>query len=362
MANQVRIEDAGHLHRLDGSLAARGWATEPLLCYDRSRIKAPALRMKEWDYYLVNDDEYAVALTLGDLGYFGLVSASLIDFGRASYTTTTVVTPFPLGRFHLPSSSREGTSSFENGRVAFSFVVTGGSRHLTARFSHFDGDDDLSFEAVLDEEPRDSMVIATPWAEDPKAFYYNQKIVAMRARGSFRKGRMVHGFSPDDSWGLLDWGRGVWTRDNTWFWGVAQGWQDGAGNTTPGSHRFGLNLGYGFGDTTAASENIAFVDGVAHKLGRVDFGIPAIDGARDARNLVDRYRLLEPWRIVDDEERLDLVFRPLLDRCDFMDYRVVRSDQHQIFGTFSGNVRLDDGTLFRIGGLRGSAEVVHNVY
>ena len=27
------------------------------------------------------------------------------------------------------------------------------------------------------------MVIATPWLEDPHAFYYNQKINCMRARG-----------------------------------------------------------------------------------------------------------------------------------------------------------------------------------
>ena len=83
-------------------------------------------------------------------------------------------------------------------------------------FAGFDGGDDLTFEAVLDEEPRDSMVISTPWAEDPLAFYYNQKIVAMQARGSFKKGLLVHGFCPESSFGLLDWGRGVWTRDNTW--------------------------------------------------------------------------------------------------------------------------------------------------
>ena len=39
-----------------GSLAQRGWATEPLLAYDRTAIKASPLRIKEWDYYLVNDD------------------------------------------------------------------------------------------------------------------------------------------------------------------------------------------------------------------------------------------------------------------------------------------------------------------
>ena len=286
--NEKRLEGPGPLHREDGALSACGWATQLELAYDRTRIKAPGWRIKEWDYYLVNDGAYAVALTLGDLGYLGLVSASVIDFAQAAYKTTSVITPFPLGRFRLPSTSREGVSSFENGRVSFRFEAGNGERRLHARFAQFDGDDDLVFDAVLSDEPEETMVIATPWAEDPLAFYYNQKIVAMRARGSFKKGLLVHGFAPDDSFGLLDWGRGVWTRDNTWFWGVAQGWQDGRGGARPGSHCFGLNLGYGFGDTSAASENMAFVDGVCHKLHRVDFGVPEKPAAANARKVAER--------------------------------------------------------------------------
>lgn len=359
---ETRIDQPGPLHNGDGTLACPGYATSLLLEYHRKNVKASAWRIKEWDYYLVNDDEYAVALTLSDMGYAGLVSVSLIDFAQAAYKTTSVITPFPFGRFHLPESSASGVSSFENSRVALSFEAADGQRRLRATFRRFDGDEDLTFEALLDEEPRDTMVIATPWAEDELAFYYNQKIVAMQVRGSFKKGTLVHGFRPENSFGLLDWGRGVWTRDNTWFWGVAQGWQDGQGGARPGSHCFGLNLGYGFGDTSAASENMAFVDGTCHKLHRVDFGVPEKPAGADARKVADRYDLLAPWHVTDDEGRLDLTFTPLLDRADCINALVVRTDQHQVFGTFDGTVVLDDGTPFRIAGLQGSAEVVHNVY
>ena len=352
--NETRIVEAGPLHRLDGALAVRGWATSLLRSYDRTRIKAPRHRIKEWDYYLVNDDEYAVALTLSDLGYVGLVSASIMDLVQGVSHTVSVVTPLPLGRFGLPASSDSGVSSFQNGRASFRFEASQGRRSLKAHVARFDGKDDLSFEAVLEDEPRDSLVIATPWSEDQSAFYYNQKIVAMRARGSFKKGVLVHGFNPQNSFGLLDWGRGVWTRDNTWYWAVAQGWQDG--------RRFGLNLGYGFGDTSAASENMVFVDGAAHKLRRVDFGIPEKTGGAHAKKTADRYQLMQPWHMTDDEGRLDLVFTPLLDRVDWMDFKLIRSDQHQVFGRFDGAVTLDDGSTLPVSNLLGSAEVIHNVY
>ena len=66
--------------------------------------------------------------------------------------------------------------------------------------------------------------------------------------------------------------------------------------------------------------------------------------------------------MTDGEGRLDLMFTPAIDRIDYMDFKLIRSDQHQVFGTFDGTVVLDDGTRFPIEGLRGSAEVIHNVY
>jgi len=48
---QHRITTPGPLHKPDGSLAEPGWATDLLLRYDCARVKAPAWRVKEWDYY-----------------------------------------------------------------------------------------------------------------------------------------------------------------------------------------------------------------------------------------------------------------------------------------------------------------------
>ena len=74
-------------------------------------------------------------------------------------------------------------------------------------------------------------------------------------------------------------------------------------------------------------------------------------------------RYLEPWHVTDDEGRLDLTFTPTIDRCDLMDIaHVLISDQHQVFGTFSGFVRLDDGSTLELSELRGFAEHVHNRY
>lgn len=358
---QTRLT-AGPLLNEAGRLAQAGWATQLVRSYNRQQVGASKWRIKEWDYYLVHDDEYGIALTLSDLGFIGLISASLLDFRTNEYITKSQLHPLPLGKFGLPSDSIAGVSEFRNKNVDFRFEVAEGQRrHLVARFGDFKDGLPLEIDVTLSDRPADTMVIATPWQEDPKAFYYNQKIVGFSADGHFTLGNLHHRFAPLGSgasalagpaFGLLDWGRGVWTHDNTWHWSAAQGLQNG--------HVFGFNLGYGFGDTSAASENMFFVDGRAHKLGRVDFGVP--ERNKTAFKLGERYDLLKPWHFTDNEGRLDLTFTPLFDRADWTDVKLVLTDQHQVFGHFDGWVKGEAGETFPVKDLLGFAEVVHNKY
>ena len=114
---------------------------------------------------------------------------------------------------------------------------------------------------------------------------------------------------------------------------------------------FGWNIGYGFGNTAAASENALFYDGVLHKLGRVTFEIPERDG---------KYDYLAPWKFTSDDNRFYMDFTPVLDRSACMNVGVLKSDQHQVFGRFTGRVTLDDGTVLPVRDFFGFAERVEN--
>lgn len=333
----------GPLLDAHGNLQEPGYATALCRTYDRGAIRAGRLRIKEWDYYLITNDRYGVALTIDDNSYMGLLSASFLDFANAKERTVSPMFWFPLGKTGFPASSKNGDVEKRLKNHYGVFTHKDGGRTLQFHIDRFAGDQPFDCEIRLTEEPRDSMVIATPF-EKPKHFYYNQKIIGMRAEGCCKIGEQVYPFSRGDSFALLDWGRGVWTYKNTWYWSAAQGEIDG--------HVFGFNLGYGFGDTSAASENMLFYDGTAHKLGRVDFGIPKkSDGSDD---------LLSPWHFTDDAGRLDLVFTPIMDRASKTDVLVICSDQHQVFGRFTGTVRLDDGTAVQLCGFLGFAEKVFN--
>ena len=77
---QHEITDARPLLDKNGNLREAGYCKKLLPVYRRGDIKAGAMRIKEWDYYLINNGRFAVALTIDDNGYMGLDSISLLHF------------------------------------------------------------------------------------------------------------------------------------------------------------------------------------------------------------------------------------------------------------------------------------------
>ncbi len=327
----------------NGNVATPGYAKSMLFDYSREDIKTSGFRIKEWDYYLIYNQKFAIALTVADNGYMGLISASVIDFDGRQERTVSPMTFLPMGGTDLPQTSTTGDTVIKNNRVDFAFRISENQRNLVAKMTKFNDNEDFECQFTLTNEPKESMVIATPF-DKPKHFYLNQKIVGFKAKGFARVGNKRIDFSDTDTFALLDWGRGVWTYKNTWYWSSACGELNG--------HTFGFNLGYGFGNTTAATENMLFYDGIAHKLDQVTFAIPKKpDGELD---------FLAPWKFTSNDNRLKLDFVPILDRFSDANALVIRSTQHQVFGRFSGTVTLDNGEILILKDLLGFAEKVDN--
>lgn len=328
----------------NGELREPGWARSLVFDYDRTAIRAPRFRIKEWDYYLVMGQKFAGAFTISDDGYIGLQSVSLLWLGDDPWEhTETVLNLLPLGKLHLPDSSAAGVTEYADKRLRMRFAVeAGGVRHITCRFERFFQNKPFDCDITLapPPPPGDSMVIATPW-DKRHAFYYNQKINSMRASGWMEYDGTRCEFHPETDFGTLDWGRGVWTYDNTWNWG--------SGNCDLNGKAFGFNIGYGFGNTAAATENVLFYDGRVHKLDDVAFHLPA-SGYTD------------PWRFTSSDGRFEMDFIPILDRAAKLDFKLLVSDQHQVFGRMSGRAVLDDGTVLTVRDMLCFAERVHNRY
>lgn len=329
-----------------GNISEPGFAKKLFWKYSRKDVKANALRIKEWDYYYIGTQDYGLCLTVSDVGYVSSLSVSLLGFGKEPFQMNdSELGILPLGKVNMPESSVSGNVSTKAGTFDVTFNNDGKMRHLFGQYDNYcNSGKTLTFDVVLTDFPEESMVIATPFDKN-RHFYYNQKINCMKANGYVDFDNIHWEFNEDNkALATLDWGRGVWTYDNTWYWGSGQMVLDD-GNI------FGFNVGYGFGNTSAASENMLFFNGKAHKLDQVTFNIPYRNG---------EYFYTEPWTFTSNDGRFEMQFKPVIDRVAPIDLKIMCMIPHQVFGLMSGKAILDDGTVIEIKDKMVFAERVHN--
>ena len=324
-----------------GNLNEAGYAFGLVKEYRRDDIKAAKSRIKEWDYYFISDDEYGIALTIDDNSYMGMASISVLDFKAKKENTKSYIVWFTNGKVGLPSSSKNGDAKIKNKNFDMLFENRDGKRHIICSMKNVAKGKDFKCDFLLEKTLDKSMVIATPF-EKKKHFYYNQKINLLQARGFFEFGDLRYEMK-EAARGVLDWGRGVWTYKNTWYWSSL--------NAVYQGHNIGFNLGYGFGDTSAASENMFFYDQEAYKLEDVVFNIP--------KNDKGQLDFMSKWTFTSQKGDINLTFIPIIDRYANTNALIIQSKQHQVFGYFSGSITVE-GKEIKFENLLGFAEVVTN--
>ena len=340
--SQHELHGSGPLLDASGNLNQVGWSRQPLLDCNLEeanfyRVRPlQRFRIKRWDYYGVTTPSFYFSATLAHLGYAGQAFAYFVDFASGDHTEETVTIPFGSG-VRLPRNSIEGESSYQKGPLEIRFNIQSEERHLQVEWPDFAGKGltaDLQMNLPSDHE---SMVIVIPFTAN--RFYYNRKVNCIPVDGWVTFGDERFELSSKDSLANLDWGRGMWPYRSFWVWASASGF-------LPDGRTLGLNLGFGFGDTSKATENAIILNGRVHKLGEVHFDYDPGD-------------FMRPWDLSTKDDRLQCTFEPFIERVAQTNLLLITSKVHQMFGRYSGRVVTDEGEVIRIEGLIGWAEEHH---
>jgi len=320
--------------------AARGWSRTPL---HRANLRGGWGRTKRWDYWAILAGDLVVSTVYADVDYVGLADVWWVDLTSGRSGGHGIVAPGAAG-IHLPD--RPGTEPLHVRRRGFALDISDGADGATlfeAEWRERDGTPGR-LDAVVDLPPgHESVNVVIPW--DDRRFQYTSKHTARPARGELVVGerRFAFGGDPSDpdhtgeAWGVLDVGRGRWPYETRWNWG------SGAGPARDGSV-VGLQIGGRWTEGTGFTENGVIVDGVVTKLGdelRWDYSWDAPTA---------------PWRVVDPSGRLDLTLSPRFDKHTKTDAVVLRTETHQVFGSWSGSFVTDAGSTIAFDALQGFAE------
>lgn len=324
----------------DGTVAAHGWARGPLMQYDRSLVQdEQQTALREWEYYAVFAPDFAIGLTLADLGFVAFGILTLEDYATREVHSATFLgdgasldlppTPFENTLFDGPSGSIE--YRFEETKRTIT-VISGDEGADNRMEAHLE---------LLDSRATESIAVVHRF-DEPGQFFYENKRVSMPATGSVQVGDSLYQLPEGSSFGVLDWGRGAWPNDVHWEWGHFAGTTDG--------HMVGINLGTVFGDDSPGTADAVIVDGVLHKISRSEWSY-------------DRDDLMAPWRFGSTDGRIDLTLTPDFDDSTTLSlgslYTLTRWKVH---GEIRGTVELDDGSPLHVEGVRGAAEYVEIIW
>lgn len=342
MNKQNQITTPTNLLDDNGQLLNPGYCKNNIFIYNKEKINASKWRLKEWDFYQVSNGRYMVQLNFCNISLASAVTAEITDLMTGEKTSDIVIEPFTPNKDNLDSNG-DKPSYLEFNRSGRKAVFDVGlySRHL-----HFEGKGkgkpfiiDFTAEKMLEHE---SITIATPFKQKGR-FFYTQKLNCMPTSGYVLADGKRFDFSKDDTFTVLDWGRGVWPHSNMWYWGNGSTYIDGK--------IFGFELTWGFGDESNATETALFYDGKCHKIGAVDLvDDPEVGG-----------KWMEPWHFKSEDGRLDLIMTPFYDNySNMMPLNLVGMLTHQVHGLWNGTVILDDGKVLEIKDMYAFCEKVYN--
>jgi hypothetical protein len=338
MAEQNEIIEASNLFNNDGSLVQKGWARKPILRYNKESIGKGWLRIKEWDHYSILNKDFGFQLTIGDIGYLTQMSYVWLDFKEKKRNGKGLFKFFTKSKI-LPLSSLEDSEIiFPTKKFRATIKREKNKRILSIEDSNFQ-DKGLKGTITLEDDPSmDNTVVVTGYKEDPRLFYYNHKINYMPAKGFLYLGKKKFSFEPESSFGLMDWGRGIWPYKTHWLWGSACG----IVNEVP----VAFNIGYGFGDLSTHTENIIFYDGKAHKIDQVIFHHEDRDPTK-------------PWKFTSNDNRFNMVLTPLIPHKEKMNFGLISLNSSLLHGLYTGDIILDNGERIHIENMLGHAEDIY---
>ena len=130
-----KCETKKKLLRPDGCVDEPGWANSLVYEYSPFDVKANKLRIKEWDYYIIVDDNgYAFCTVIADNRYMGLANSSFYDFNEGKKYDFITPLVMPMGSLHMPTDSSKGDIYFRSANCELAYIHVDGGRRLTGRY------------------------------------------------------------------------------------------------------------------------------------------------------------------------------------------------------------------------------------
>lgn len=326
----------------NGNLANPGWCRRNLYDYNIEKRSVSIMRLKEWDFYQISNGKIMLQINFFNISLATCATFGFVDLENGRKFDAMSIELFTPHKNRLNrNGDRPNRTTYRNGKTKIDFDVT--EQYHSLKFEGVAKGEKIVASFKCKRLPHhESITIATPFKQQGH-FFYTNKINCLETSGTLIAGGEKFDFSPDDTYTVLDWGRGIWPHSNMWYWAN--------GSTKIDGKVFGFELTWGFGDTAKATETALFYDGICSKISDV-----YLENDPEINN-----NWMKDWHFISSDGRLDLTMTPFYDNySNLMPFNLFGMKTHQIHGLWNGSVLLDDGTVLEIRDMYAFCEKVYN--
>lgn len=287
---------------------------------------------KDFQYLGGMSDTLIFGCALAHLRYMAVAFVYVYDIGTRQLWSRSWRSPLGLG-FSLASNPCEGESRFHlPGVVDIRMTYRNQPREKVLKIHCRE----LEVEARLDETGFEPMSLCTRTGYS--GFTYANKVAGQPLYGFLQTRGKRYDLGEIRAFGHHDFSCGYMRRETWWNWACFSG-EIGQGPRQ--GQRVGLNVSTGVNET-GASENCFWLNGRLVPLSFTRFDFNADDA-------------LQPWDIEAGHGRLQLHFQPMGMHREVVRAGLVTSHFRQVFGEFSGCMRVEDEEIC-LNGLKGFVE------
>lgn len=298
---------------------AVGWSRKPL---HTCNVRGHYPRKKKWDYWCITGERFLFSATIAHIDYLSLGAIYFLEYDTSRFAEQACVKFF--SRYPLMLDRVDESVCFFQRRLRLEFHRREDGVDMEVQSKRFGGKPFHASLQIRRPAEQECLNVVIPW--NRRRFQFTSKQECLPASGTLTWGEEVLTFSPGSAFACLDFGRGVWPYRTAWNWASFSGHS--------GSDVVGLNAGAKWTDGTGMNENGILLNGRMHKI------------SEDIEFEYDAKAFMRPWKLKTKEsDAVNLEFTPFYEKAGALNLLLISADTHQLFGHFTGTLRVDDKTI-----------------
>jgi len=340
------LTNASTLLSNKGELVSQTFEKKVTMPFNKQTI-TNKLKIKEWDNYVIQDNNFFVSITVYNLTYLAEVRAIIVDLRNGFVYQNSSREFNPQGKVVVASDFRKGVTDCKTSNAWFRFEIRDGERYLKGAFKNFYKNKtftgDLEFDFKIHSEPKESVVSSYKF-KNRKRFIYSQKINDLDADGTITINGKLYTFDKDLTFASCLLARGAMPYKTVWDISAINS-KDKDGNL------IAFNLGRILGLNDKVEENVILYNGLVEKISNIRVYNNKKGKKANANG---------SWTFYSEDGKLELCFEPLIKINQGVNLFFINNKTTTILGSYSGKIILDNGQEVELDRTLGFSESVRN--